>query len=102
MSAERVSRLDPWVGCVIGGEPGVALVLTDIGEVRASYGGCMLGRIARDRGCVPGPGDWVVLRRWTDNRVTIETSWPTTRPGGIPVTEQPGEHQAEIFTLPPR
>ncbi len=102
MSAERVSRLDPWVGCVIGGEPGVALVLTDIGEVRASYGGCMLGRIARDRGCAPGPGDWVVLRRWTDNRVTIETSWPTTRPSGIPVTEQPGEHQAEIFTLPPR
>ena len=57
----------------------MALVLTDSGEVRASYGGCMLGRIARDRGCVPGPGDWVVLRRWTDDRITIEDSW--SQPG---------------------
>jgi hypothetical protein len=79
MSAERVARPAPWVGCVVGGEPGVAVVLTDSGEVRASYGGCMLGRIARDRGCVPGPGDWVVLRRWTDDRVTIEDSW--SQPG---------------------
>ena len=75
MSAERVSRLDPWVGCVVGGEPGVALVLTDAGEVRASYGGAMLARIASDRGCVPEPGHWVVLRRWTDNRITIEDAW---------------------------
>lgn len=76
MSAERVSRIDPWVGCVIGCEPGVARVLTDRGEVRASYGGCMLGRIAHDRRCVPGPGDWVVLRRWSDDRITIEGIWP--------------------------
>jgi hypothetical protein len=75
VSAERVSRLDPWVGCVVGGEPGVARVLTDHGEVRASYGGAMLCRIARDRGCVPGPGYWVVLRRWTDDRITIEDLW---------------------------
>ncbi len=78
MSAERVTRPDRWVGCVVGGEPGVAVVLTDRGEVRASYGGCMLGRIARDRGCVPGPGDWVVLRRWADDRVTIEDVWSRT------------------------
>jgi hypothetical protein len=76
MSAERVSKLDPWVGCVVGGEPGVARVLTDAGEVRASYCGGMLARIARDRRCVPEPGDWVVLRRWTDDRVTIEDLWP--------------------------
>ena len=75
MRAERVSRLDPWVGCVVGGEPGVARVLTDQGEVRASYGGAMLARIACDRACVPQPGHWVVLRRWTDDRITIEDTW---------------------------
>ena len=65
----------------------MALVLTDVGEVRASYGGCMLGRIARDRGCVPGPGDWVVLRRWTDDRVTVEGSWsqPGTKADVVPL-----------------
>lgn len=75
MSAERVTRPEPWVGCVVGGEPGVAVVLTDRGELRASYGGCLLGRIARDRSCVPRPGDWVVLRRWPDDRVTVEDVW---------------------------
>lgn len=79
MSAQRVSRLDPWVGCVVGGEPGVARVLTDQGEVRASYGGAMLARIACDRGCAPAPGHWVVLRRWTDDRITIEDTWLSPR-----------------------
>lgn len=76
MSAERVRGIDPPVGCVVGGEPGVALVLTDHGEVRASYGGRMLGRIARDRAEAPAPGDWVALRYWPDDRVTIEARWP--------------------------
>ena len=75
MSAERVTRLDHWVGCVVGGEPGVARVLTDLGELRASYGGSFLARIARDPGCVPEAGHWVVLRRWTDHRITIEDTW---------------------------
>ena len=75
MSAQRVSRLDPWVGCVVGGECGVARVLTDQGEVRASYGGAMLAKIASDRSCLPAPGHWVVLRRWTDDRITIEDTW---------------------------
>jgi ribosome biogenesis GTPase len=60
---------------VVGGEPGVARVLTDQGEVRASYGGAMLARIACDRACLPEPGHWVVLRRWTDDRITIEDVW---------------------------
>ena len=75
MSAQRVARLDPWVGCVVACETGVARVLTDRGEVRASYGGSMLCRIARDRGCAATPGDWVVLRRWPDDRITIEDVW---------------------------
>ncbi|HET6153906.1 MAG TPA: hypothetical protein VFE15_13205 [Marmoricola sp.] len=79
MSAERVSRLDPWVGCVIACETGVARVLTDAGEKRASYGGGMLGRIARNRAYAAEPGDWVVLRRWPDDRVTIEDVWERQR-----------------------
>lgn len=51
----------------------MAVVLTDAGEVRASYGGNLLATIARDRRATPQPGDWVVLRRWADNRVTLES-----------------------------
>ncbi|MCW2780625.1 MAG: putative GTPase [Marmoricola sp.] len=73
MTALRVSgRPDPWVGCVVGIDTGVATVLTDRGELRASYGGAMLCAIARDRSVLPSRGDWVVLRQWTDDRVTIE------------------------------
>lgn len=75
MTAERVSRPQPWVGCVTGTETGVCRVLTDRGEVRASFGGAMLGLIARCRSNAPGPGDWVVLRAWPDRRVTIEAPW---------------------------
>ncbi|MFL6060856.1 MAG: hypothetical protein ACJ72E_06475 [Marmoricola sp.] len=74
-----VSRVDPWVGCVVGCETGIARVLTDRGEVRASYGSAMLGRIARDRQCLAEPGDWVVLRRWCDGRTTIEDVWQRER-----------------------
>lgn len=73
MTTQRIQRrAAPWVGCVVGIETGVAKVLTDRGEVRASYGGAMLGEIARDRSLLPRPGDWVVLRLWTDDRVTVE------------------------------
>jgi hypothetical protein len=75
VSAERVSRLDPWVGCVVGGETGVARVLTDQGEVRASYSGGGVAGIACARMGVPEPGHWVVLRRWCDDRITIEDTW---------------------------
>ncbi|MCW2786922.1 MAG: ribosome small subunit-dependent GTPase [Marmoricola sp.] len=76
MTDDRITRLDGWVGCVVACETGVARVLTDTGEVRASYSGRMLARIARDRECAAGAGDWVVLRRWSDDRVTIEDVWP--------------------------
>ncbi|RNL64165.1 hypothetical protein EFK50_06425 [Nocardioides marmoriginsengisoli] len=65
---------------MLGCETGIARVLTDAGELRASYSGGMLGRIARDRQCAAEPGDWVVLRRWSDNRVTIEDVWQRDRP----------------------
>jgi hypothetical protein len=31
----------------------------------------MLCRVARDRACLPEPGDWVALRAWCDGRVTL-------------------------------
>ena len=60
------------IGCVLGGEVGVLVVLTDQGELRASYGSRMLGAVARDRTRVPEPGEWVVLQQWSDARVTVE------------------------------
>lgn len=87
MSAERVGRLDPWVGCVLGVETGVLRVLTDGGELRASFAGSMLAEIARDPARYPVAGDWVVLRRWTDGRVTVEGRWaaPTATARVIPL-----------------
>lgn len=71
MTAERVTRPDGWVGCVLAVETGVFRVLTDRGEVRASLDGPMLCEAARDRSCLPVPGDWVSLRVWCDGRVTV-------------------------------
>ena len=62
------------MGCVIALETGVLVVLTDDGPLRATYGADMLGAIARDRSRVPRPGEWVVLCRWCDDRVTVEAT----------------------------
>ncbi|MCC6438881.1 MAG: hypothetical protein IT196_27910 [Acidimicrobiales bacterium] len=70
------------VGCVVGVEVGVVRVLTDRGEVRASYGGRMLGLIARDRDVLPRLGEWVSLRRWSDGRITVEDCWAHRDPAG--------------------
>ncbi len=80
MTAARAASADLEVGCVLAREIGVLVVLTDDGEVRASYGARMLGAIARDRSRVPTPGEWVSLRRWSDGPVTVEDTWgrPTT------------------------
>ena len=71
MTAEQVSHHEE-VGCVVSCETGVVVVLTDDGPLRATYGAKLLGRIARDRSCMPGPGDWVALRRWSDGPLTVE------------------------------
>ena len=88
MTAEPVMSGVPrraWLGCVLSVETGVPVVLTDGGEVRASFGGGMLCRIARDRSCLPGPGDWVVLRQWPDRRVTVEHRAQTRLADVIPL-----------------
>lgn len=84
------SRPVPWTGFVVSCCDGVAVVQTDDGEVRATYGGRMLGRIARDRGCAARAGDRVVLRRWPDRVVTIED------------VHHDAGHTAEVIELYPR
>ncbi len=92
MTAERATRPEAEVGCVVAQEPGVLVVLTDGGAVRATYGAMMLGTIARDRSRVPGPGEWVALRHWCDGPVTVEGS----------LGPEPTISLAEVLPLRPR
>lgn len=59
------------VGCVVDAEPGVLTVLSDGGRVRATLDGSLLGRLACSRDELPAVGEWVRLRRWPDQRVTV-------------------------------
>ena len=72
-------------------DTGLLLVLTDEGAVRATYGPRVLGEIARDRSCVPSPGEWVTLRRWSDGPVTVEATHG----------RRPRERLAEVVPLHP-
>jgi hypothetical protein len=62
---------------------GIATVMTSSGVVRASLGGNLLASAAADRTALPIAGDWLVLRRWSDHRVTIEAVLPR-RPLPVP------------------
>ncbi|MEU4194116.1 ribosome small subunit-dependent GTPase A [Kribbella sp. NPDC026611] len=62
----RVSRVDK----------GLATVLTEDGPVRATWSGALLAAIAADPQAGPCTGDWVVLRFWPDERITLESVLP--------------------------
>ncbi len=62
----RVARVDT----------GVATVVTAEGFVRASWGSRVLAATADDAAAAPVTGDWVGLRRWPDERITIEVVLP--------------------------
>jgi ribosome biogenesis GTPase len=62
----RVSRTDR----------GVCTVFTAAGTVRASIAGGVLAAAARDPLRLPAAGDWVAVRTWPDDRVTIEAVLP--------------------------
>jgi hypothetical protein len=85
LTAARAARPELDVGCVLGSEVGVLLVLTDRGPLRATYGARMLSAIARDRSRVPEPGEWVSLRRWCDGPVTVEAT--LSRPPPAPLAQ---------------
>jgi ribosome biogenesis GTPase len=62
----RVSRVD---------RGGADLLGVD-GVVRASFGRDVLAAMAVDRTTAPTVGDWAVIRRWPDDRTTIEAVLP--------------------------
>jgi ribosome biogenesis GTPase len=62
----RVARVDK----------GLATVFTEDGPVRASWSGALLAEIAADAQAGPCTGDWVVLRFWPDDRITLESVLP--------------------------
>ncbi len=74
--ARWAAAADSRVGRVLRVERGIATLLTQAGEVRASYGGRLLGWIAADSSSTPCVGDWAVLRDWPDRRVTLEKVVP--------------------------
>lgn len=72
-------------GRVVHTELGVCAVATAAGTVRASVAGSALAEAAGDLSRLPCVGDWVVLRSWSDRRVTIETVLPrVTTLSGLP------------------
>ncbi|GIF49908.1 ribosome biogenesis GTPase [Asanoa ferruginea] len=62
----RVARVDR----------GVCTVLSADGPVRASLAGAVLAAASRDAVRLPCAGDWVLVRTWPDDRVTIEAVLP--------------------------
>jgi ribosome biogenesis GTPase / thiamine phosphate phosphatase len=63
-------------GRVARTDRGISTVLTATGPVRASLGGPVLTAAAADPVAMPSTGDWVALRRWPDDRITIEAVLP--------------------------
>lgn len=62
----RVARVDR----------GVCTVITARGVLRASLSGAVLAAAATDPLALPGTGDWVVVRAWPDDRLTLEAVLP--------------------------
>jgi ribosome biogenesis GTPase len=62
----RVARVDK----------GLATVLTANGPVRATWSGALLAAIGHDSQAGPCTGDWVGLRFWPDDRITLESVAP--------------------------
>ncbi|HEY2791554.1 MAG TPA: ribosome small subunit-dependent GTPase A, partial [Micromonosporaceae bacterium] len=55
---------------------GISTVISPTGVDRASLGGGHLITVSRDPAELPCAGDWVVVRTWPDNRVTLEAVLP--------------------------
>jgi ribosome biogenesis GTPase len=69
-------RVDSEPGRVLRVDRGVCTVLAAGGVHRASLAGGVLLGAARDAANLPCAGDWVVLRRWPDRRITAEAVLP--------------------------
>jgi ribosome biogenesis GTPase len=63
-------------GRIVRVDKGLSTVLTEDGPVRASWSGGVLAAIAADARTAPCTGDWAALRRWPDDRITVEAIAP--------------------------
>jgi ribosome biogenesis GTPase len=71
-SFDRHARPDQAPARVTRVDRGVCTVIAAEGTLRASLGGSLLAVVAKDPTRLPCAGDWVVVRAWPDDRVTIE------------------------------
>ncbi len=63
---------DAVVGRVTSIEPGLITLVAREGLLRASAAGSLITEIAAHPVSAPCPGDWCVVRRWPDRRLTVE------------------------------
>jgi ribosome biogenesis GTPase len=63
-------------GRVVRVDKGLSTVLTADGPARASWSGGILAAIAVEPQATPCTGDWVALRHWPDDRITVEALAP--------------------------
>src|SRR3989442_12508266 len=68
----RFDRPDQRPARVTRVDRGVCALLSADGAARAGLGGALLAQAARDPLALPCTGDWVALRTWPDQRMTIE------------------------------
>jgi len=71
-----LDRSDSCPARVLRADRGVCTVLGADGVLRATLAGGVLLAAARDPARLPCAGDWVVVRRWPDRRVTVEAVLP--------------------------
>jgi ribosome biogenesis GTPase / thiamine phosphate phosphatase len=71
-----LDRTDSTPARVLRADRGVCTVLDATGVTRATLAGSVLLAAAHDPARLPCAGDWVVLRRWPDRRVTIDCVLP--------------------------
>src|SRR5262245_32130135 len=64
------------LGRVLRADRGASTVITAAGEMRAALGGTVLAAAHGDPVALPCAGDWVLIRRWPDKRITIEHVLP--------------------------
>lgn len=74
--AQWAAAGDATIGRVVRVDRGAAVVMSEQGPLRATYGGDMLALIAHDQAQTPCTGDWCVLRLWPDDRTTIDRLIP--------------------------
>ncbi|HCT75433.1 MAG TPA: ribosome small subunit-dependent GTPase A [Micromonosporaceae bacterium] len=71
-----LAQPDHEVGRVVRADRGICTVLTATGDLRAGLSGDVLAAAAIDPVALPCAGDWVALRHWPDERVTLEQVLP--------------------------